>query len=203
MVDIGRPPATGAAAGIRGATGGANGGTTGGGARGGTTGGGARGGTTGGIGGGARGGTIGGTTGGGANGGTTGGGASGPGNAIGTPDISEIGAQATAPAAGTSPAEVWRHSYPPACATPGLNAKAMPHRPAPTAVTLMLSRSKTAIIYQLLHSLSKDLSFPSERRRQFIPTRTRGGTRRTMPFPNGDVGYGLTSVRVGNPLQKR
>ncbi len=169
MVASGRPSATAAPAGISGAAGGigggASGGTTGGiggGASGGTTGGiggGANGGTTGGIGGGANGGTTGGI-GGGANGGTTGGtggGASGPGKAIGTPDISEIGAQATAPA-GTSPADVWRHSYPPACATPGLNAKAMPHSPAPTAATLMLSRSTTAIRHQLPHSLSKDPS---------------------------------------------
>ncbi|WP_159230909.1 hypothetical protein [Mycolicibacterium vanbaalenii] len=164
MLVIGRPPAAPAA----GTSGAAAGGMTGGGTRGGTTGGGANGGTTGGTGGGANGGTTGGI-GGGANGGTTGGitgggatgGGNGPGRAIGTPDISESGAHATAPAAaGTSPAEVSRHSYPPAWATPGLNARAILHSPAPTAATLMLSRSKTAINHQLLHSQS-DISAPT------------------------------------------
>lgn len=138
MVLSGRPSAAPASG-----TSGAAGGTTGG------TGGGANGGTTGGMGGGARGGTTGGM-GGGANGGTTGGGANGPGRAIGMPAISEMGAHAGAPI--TSPEEFCRHSDPPACATPGLNPKATPHSPAPTAATLMLSRSKIATCHHSIHS---------------------------------------------------
>ena len=42
-----------------------------------------------------------------------------------------------------------------------------------------------------------------QRRRQFISTNYKGGRRRDRPFPNGDVRCGLTSVRVGNLLQKR
>lgn len=137
MVLSGRPPAAPPASGTSGAAG-----TTGGGANGGTTGGGANGGMTGGIGGGAKGGMTGGI-GGGANGGTTGGGASGPGRAIGMPDMSETAAHPVA-TAGSVPAELWRHSDPPACATPGLNPKATQHIPALTAATLMLSRSKIA-----------------------------------------------------------
>ncbi|PRC42703.1 hypothetical protein C6A85_000000109120 [Mycobacterium sp. ITM-2017-0098] len=133
MVVSGRPSAAAPASGIKGAAGG-----------------GANGGITGGIGGGANGGITGGI-GGGANGGTTGGGASGPGRAMGTPAMSEIGAHALA-AAGSMPAEFWRHSDPPACATPGLNAKATQHIPAPTAATLMLSRSKIATDHHSIHS---------------------------------------------------
>ena len=132
MVATGSPPAAAAA-----------GGTTGGGATGGTTGGGASGGIAGEIGGGAKGGgTTGGTTGGAMGGGI------GPGSAIGTPDISDTAAHGAA-AAGTSPAEVWMQSDPPACATAGLNPMVIPHSPAPTAATLIPSRSKTAINHQL------------------------------------------------------
>jgi hypothetical protein len=61
------------------------------------------------------------------------------------PAISVMGAHAVA-AAGSTPAEFWEHSDPPACATPALNPKATQHIPAPTAATLMLSRSKIATI---------------------------------------------------------
>lgn len=155
MVLSGRPSATAPAAGISGAAGG--------------TGGGASGGTTGGMGGGANGGTTGGT-GGGANGGTTGGGARGPGRAMGIPAMSEMGAHPAI--AGTWPEEFWRHSDPPACATPGLNPKATPHRPAPTTATLMLSRSKIATDHHSIHSRA---DFHSEKRSRMsvIPSQRR------------------------------
>ena len=92
-----------------------------------------------------------GATGGGANGGMTGGGASGPGRAIGIPAMVDSGAHPAA-AAGSMPAEFWRHSDPPACATPGLNPKATQHIPALTAATLMLSRSKIATDHHSIHS---------------------------------------------------
>jgi hypothetical protein len=191
MVLSGRPPAAGPASGTKGAAGGgANGGTTGG------IGGGANGGTTGGMGGGANGGTTGGI----------GGGASGPGRAIGMPAMSEIGAHAT-PAAGSTPAEFSRHSDPPACATPGLNAKATQHIPAPTAATLMLSRSKIATDHHSIHSRADIHSEqrsrmsvissqrrPSERHRQFIGTRSLSGILCTGLYPKGDVLCSLTLV---------
>ena len=182
MVLSGRPPAAPPASGTSGAAG-----TTGG-----TTGGGANGGMTGGLGGGATGGMTGGM-GGGAEGGTIGGGASGPGRAIGMPDMSETAAQPVT-AAGSVPAELWRHSDPPACATPGLNPKATQHIPALTAATLMLSRSKIATDH---HSVPLRADFrcdqssrmsvipsqrrPSERLRQFIGTGSVSGILRTVP----------------------
>jgi hypothetical protein len=168
MVLSGRPSAAAPASGTSGAAGG--------------MGGGAKGGTTGGIGGGANGGTTGGI-GGGANGGTTGGGASGPGRAIGMPAMSEIGAHPVT--AGTSPAEFWRHSDPPACATPGLNPKATPHNPAPTAATLMLSRSKIATDH---HSISFTRRLPLPAAQQNVcdteptpPVRTTSSIYRSTP----------------------
>ena len=122
----------------------------------------------------------------------------GPGKAIGTPDISVIGAHAAA-AAG-SPAAASRHSDPPASATPGLNARATPHNPAPIAPTLMLIRSKIAIAHQTPSSALRIFAAigPTEpsathaksaldRQLQTIGTNRDDGTRRTGPFPNGDV----------------
>jgi hypothetical protein len=149
IVLSGRPSAAAPASGTSGATGatggGASGGTTGG------TGGGANGGTTGGTGGGASGGTT----------GTTGGGASGPGRAIGIPDMSAMGAHAV-PAAGSVPAEFWRHSEPPACAIPGLNPKATQHIPAPTAATLLLSRSKIATGHHSIRPRASNAARPND-----------------------------------------
>jgi hypothetical protein len=150
-------PATGAPIGTGPASGGTIGGTSGG-TKGGTSGGG----------------TIGGTNG----GGTIGGARGGPGSAIGTPAISVTGAHTIPGAAGAWPADVW-YSHPPAAATPGVNAMAMPHNPTPAAITLILTRSKIAITHRLLQcaqtfvSRGTDPHAPratSGRRRQFIGT---------------------------------
>jgi hypothetical protein len=90
----------------------------------------------------------------------------------------------------------------------GLNDMAAPHNPAPATITLMLNRSKIVIN---VNSFIRAHIFP----KSWGPAEPRGATevvagrparllaadddrkpRRTVPFPNGDVG------RVYSPTRK-